>query len=123
MTKLLNIAKLFMMVKVVSELGSWSFRQFVNVNKQKKKKETIPCHLFPFCIIPILKHISTDLRERERERERKREREISLRKDPQPNYQQRNNQDGNIAHPPIHYHFKTCSRTFLKIWVNRPSKF
>ena len=71
-------------------------------------------------------------RETERERQTDRERYIyiyiyiyyniynSLQKDPQQNYQQQNNQDG-IS--PIHYHFKTCSPTFLNIWVNRPSKF
>ena len=69
MTKLLNIAKL-LMIKTVSELGSWSFRQFIKCKfiNRKKKKETIPCHLFPFCQIPIFKHLSTGIigkRERE----------------------------------------------------------
>ena len=72
MTKLLNIAKL-LMIKTVSELGSWSFRQFVKCKQTEKKKGTIPCHLFLFCLIPIFKHVSTYVigkNEGEKERER-----------------------------------------------------
>ena len=74
MTKLFNIAE-FLMIKTVSELGSWSFRI---VNKQKKKKEAILCHLFPFSLIPIFKHIKYILHRQERERERERESQRGL---------------------------------------------
>ena len=41
------------------------------VNKQKRKKDTISCHLFPFCLIPIFKHVRTDFTgKREREGQR-----------------------------------------------------
>ena len=78
MIKLLNIAKL-LMIKSVSELGSWSFRQFIKCKQTEKKNREkknnymsfIPYSIY--CLIPIFKHLSTDVigkREREGERER-----------------------------------------------------